>query len=70
MARAPMSAPTLCRMSVDPQQRRMSFNRDATTYHEGRPPYPARVYDLLADRYSLTPGSRVLEIGAGSVVTA
>jgi SAM-dependent methyltransferase len=44
----------------------MSFNTDATNYHHGRPPYPARVYGLLADRYGLGPGVRVLEVGAGT----
>jgi hypothetical protein len=44
------SAPMLARMPVEPDQRRLSFNRDPGTYHEGRPPYPRRVYDLLTDR--------------------
>ena len=47
--------------------RRMSFNADAMTYHRGRPPYPATmVFRLLADRCGLRPGTRVLEIGAGT----
>ncbi|MEY9858845.1 SAM-dependent methyltransferase [Catenulispora sp. GAS73] len=46
--------------------RRMSFNADAAGYQRGRPPYPAEVFDLLAERCGLEAGSRVLEIGAGS----
>ncbi len=44
----------------------MSFNANADVYQRGRPPYPAAVFDLLAERCGLGPGSRVLEIGAGS----
>ncbi|MCD0443047.1 methyltransferase domain-containing protein [Glycomyces sp. A-F 0318] len=47
-------------------ERRMSFNAAADAYHRGRPPYPRAVFDLLADRCGLAPGTRVLEIGAGS----
>lgn len=44
----------------------MSFNADAAAYRRGRPPYPAAVFDLLAERCGLRPGARVLEIGAGT----
>ncbi len=44
----------------------MSFNAAAGAYQRGRPPYPDRVFDLLADRCGLRPGTRVLEVGAGS----
>ncbi|HZM83928.1 MAG TPA: rRNA adenine N-6-methyltransferase family protein [Candidatus Limnocylindrales bacterium] len=44
----------------------MSFDRDAAGYYQGRPPYPQRVYDLLADNYGLAPGCQVLEVGPGS----
>jgi SAM-dependent methyltransferase len=53
-------------MPADHATRRMSFDRHAIAYHQGRPPYPQRVYDLLTDEYGLTAGCRVLEIGAGS----
>lgn len=46
--------------------RRMSFNAAASTYQRGRPPYPAAVFDLLADRCGLRSGARVLDIGAGT----
>ena len=45
--------------------RRLSFDRDAPGYTTARPPYPARVFDILA-HCGLGPGARVLEIGAGS----
>jgi SAM-dependent methyltransferase len=57
-------------MSADSQPRRMSFDRNAVVYHEGRPAYPSRVYELLADEYGLTAGFRVLEIGAGSGIAS
>jgi len=44
----------------------MSFNRAASTYHRGRPPYPDAVFDLLAERCGLGPEARLLEIGAGN----
>ncbi|GIF45938.1 trans-aconitate methyltransferase [Asanoa ferruginea] len=47
-------------------QRRMSFNAAAETYRRGRPPYPEAVFDLLVSRCGLRPGTRVLEIGAGT----
>lgn len=46
--------------------RRWSFDRNATTYTDGRPPYPARVYEFLEEIGALQPGARVLEIGPGS----
>ncbi|HZD99928.1 MAG TPA: class I SAM-dependent methyltransferase [Micromonosporaceae bacterium] len=47
------------------ESRRRSFNAHADDYHDGRPGYPARVFDLLSERCGLAPGSRALEIGAG-----
>lgn len=44
----------------------MSFNAAASTYQRGRPPYPEAVFDLLAGRCGLQPGTRVLDIGAGT----
>lgn len=44
----------------------MSFNAAADTYRRGRPPYPDAVFDLLVSRCGLRPGTRVLEIGAGT----
>ena len=46
--------------------RRRSFNAHADDYRTGRPGYPPRVYELLAERCGLTAGSRVIEVGAGA----
>ena len=45
---------------------RQVFGMAAAVYAAARPDYPDRVYDILRDRCQLGPGSRVLEIGAGS----
>ena len=45
---------------------RVVFGTDAAAYAAARPGYPDRVYDLLRERSGLRPGTRVLEIGAGS----
>ena len=52
--------------SARSEEERTSFNRAASTYHRGRPPYPDAVFDLLAERCGLGLGARVLEIGAGN----
>lgn len=48
------------------EHRRGSFNRNAAAYHEGRPPYPDRVYDVMESIGALGPGLKVLEIGPGT----
>lgn len=45
---------------------RRHFDRVAGAYDRGRPPYPARVYELLAERGLLGAGVRLLDVGAGS----
>lgn len=42
------------------------FDAMAATYDRGRPPYPQQVWDLLASRGLLRPGTRALDLGAGS----
>ncbi len=44
----------------------LHFDRVAATYRHARPDYPADVYDLLAAHGAISPGLRVLEVGAGS----
>lgn len=46
--------------------RRGLFSSAVTDYEGGRPGYPDRVYDLLVERCGLGPGTRVIEIGAGT----
>lgn len=48
------------------ESRRLSFEARADEYRTARPPYPARLYDILVQVCGLGPGSRVLEIGAGT----
>jgi SAM-dependent methyltransferase len=45
---------------------RLLFGDDPGAYDKGRPEYPERVYELLSERFAVGPGTRVLEIGAGS----
>ncbi|MGI8646069.1 MAG: class I SAM-dependent methyltransferase [Nocardioides sp.] len=42
------------------------FDKVATVYARGRPPYPERVWTLLTEHGVLRPGALLLEIGAGS----
>ena len=46
--------------------RRSLFGAAVESYAEGRPGYPDRVFEVLVDRCALGPGSRVLEVGAGT----
>jgi SAM-dependent methyltransferase len=48
------------------QLARYTYGADAAGYRDGRPDYPARVYEVLRSRCGVGPGSRVLEIGPGS----
>ena len=45
---------------------RRAFGSDAVNYDNARPPYPARVFELLRERCGLGPGTRTFEIGAGT----
>jgi SAM-dependent methyltransferase len=45
---------------------RHTYGADTAGYREGRPDYPARVYEVLRLRCGVGRGSRVLEIGPGS----
>lgn len=42
------------------------FDRVAETYHRARPAYPTEIFDELELRGALTPGCRILELGAGT----
>jgi SAM-dependent methyltransferase len=48
------------------QLARRTYGADAAGYQDGRPDYPARVYEVLRSECGVGPGSRVLEIGPGS----
>ncbi|WP_344167300.1 class I SAM-dependent methyltransferase [Pilimelia columellifera] len=48
------------------QLARHTYGADAAGYRDGRPDYPARVYEVLRSKCAVGAGSRVLEIGPGS----
>ena len=45
---------------------RHTYGADAGAYHEGRPDYPPRVYEVLRSRCGVGADSKILEIGPGS----
>ena len=48
------------------EEQRLAFGRVAELYDRARPSYPAVTIDALARDCGLRPGSRVLEVGAGT----
>lgn len=48
------------------REQRLVFGEVAQQYHRLRPGYPAALFDALQSYAGLRPGSRVLEIGAGT----
>ena len=52
--------------TIDRGEGRHLFGVDPQAYDRARPPYPARVYEILCERLGLREGSRTLEIGAGT----
>ncbi len=56
-------------MTRDPDERhvlRATFDEDAELYARVRPGYPQELFDDLGDLAALGPGSRMLELGAGT----
>jgi SAM-dependent methyltransferase len=53
-------------MAADRERLRLTFDEDAERYARRRPGYPEELFDDLARRVPLAPGSRVLEIGCGT----
>jgi hypothetical protein len=51
---------------TDPPDRTRLFGGDPSNYHDARPEYPDRVYDLLTTRCGLGVGTSTLEIGPGT----
>lgn len=47
-------------------EQRLAFGRVAELYDRARPSYPATTIDALVQHCGLSPGSRVLEVGAGT----
>jgi len=52
--------------TIDRSIGQVVFGNDATSYVEGRPEYPARVYEVLRTTCQLGPATKVFEIGAGT----
>lgn len=58
-------------MSDGPQphfsdEQRLAFGRVAELYDRARPSYPAAAIDALLEYGGLVPGSRVVDVGAGT----
>jgi len=51
---------------IDRSEGRRAFGADPAGYERARPGYPARVYELLASRCGLRPGTRTFEVGPGT----
>jgi SAM-dependent methyltransferase len=52
--------------TIDPAEGRRLFGRDPSGYHNARPSYPQRVFDILQERCGLRTGTRTFEIGPGT----
>ncbi len=52
--------------TLPPMEDPTLFDRRAETYERGRPPYPAALFDRLRGLRLMQPGSRVLDVGAGT----
>lgn len=48
------------------EERIRQFDSAADAYDRHRPPFPAEAFDRLVETARLSPGSRVLEVGAGA----
>jgi SAM-dependent methyltransferase len=53
-------------VEISQTEGRRAFGADPAAYHEARPGYPQRVFDILRDRCGIGVGSRVFEVGAGT----
>jgi SAM-dependent methyltransferase len=67
-AGAPLNAAKLAEISQT--EGRRAFGSDPAAYHEARPGYPERVFDILRNRCEIGPGSRVFEVGAGTGIAS
>jgi SAM-dependent methyltransferase len=53
-------------VTADREQLRTTFNSAASLYHQGRPEYPAELFDELMRLAGLRPGDRLLEVGCAT----
>jgi len=52
--------------TIDRAEGQRAFGTDPEGYHDSRPPYPERVFEILRQRCGLRAGTRTFEIGAGT----
>jgi SAM-dependent methyltransferase len=52
--------------TIDRVEGRHAFGSDPAAYHDARPAYPERVFEILQQRCGLRPGCRTFEIGPGT----
>jgi SAM-dependent methyltransferase len=53
-------------VEISQTEGRRAFGADPAGYHEARPGYPKRVFDILRDRCGIRLSARVFEIGPGT----
>lgn len=53
-------------VEISQTEGRRAFGADPAGYHDARPGYPERVYDILRDRCGIRLGARVFEVGPGT----
>jgi SAM-dependent methyltransferase len=52
--------------TIDRSEGQRAFGTDPDRYHDSRPAYPERVFEILQQRCGLRAGTRTFEIGAGT----
>ena len=52
--------------TIDRAEGQRAFGTDPEGYHDSRPAYPERVFEILQQRCGLRAGTRTFEIGAGT----
>ena len=52
--------------TIDRSEGQRAFGSDPAGYHDARPAYPQRIFDILRQRCGLGPECRTFEIGAGT----
>jgi SAM-dependent methyltransferase len=52
--------------TIDRREGQRAFGHNPEGYHNARPTYPDKVFEILQQRCGLRPGSRTFEIGAGT----
>jgi SAM-dependent methyltransferase len=52
--------------TIDRSEGQRAFGSDPAGYHDARPAYPEKIFDILRQRCGLRPHCRTFEIGAGT----